>query len=125
MKLDSRKIFLLDGIGGLITSFMLFFVLRNFEEYFGMPGEVLIWLSALGLAYGIYSLSCYFFVRENLNKFLKLIAVANIIYCLITGVLIFVHYDSVTGLGVMYFVVEIFIILGLVRMEIILIKKND
>lgn len=118
MKLDSRKIFLLDGIGGLITSFMLFFILRNFEEYFGMPGNVLIWLSALGLVYGIYSLSCYFFVRKNLNKFLKIIAVANIIYCVITGLLIYVHYNSLTSLGVIYLVVEIFIILGLVRMEL-------
>ncbi|MBE2256213.1 MAG: hypothetical protein IAE65_08435 [Ignavibacteria bacterium] len=115
--MDSRKIFLLDGIGGLITSFMLFLVLRNFEEYFGMPGNVLIWLSALGLVYGIYSLSCYFFVRADLKIFLKVIAVANVIYCLITGLLIYVHYNSLTSLGVIYFVIEIFIILGLVRME--------
>lgn len=117
MKLDSRKIFLLDGVGGLITAFMLFFVLRNFEKYFGMPDIALVWLSALGLVYGIYSLSCYFFVRENLTKFLKVIAVANVVYCLITGLLIYVHYDSLTSLGIIYFIVEIFIILGLVRME--------
>jgi hypothetical protein len=42
--MKSKDLFLMDGIGALLTAFLLFFVLKTFNEFVGMPEHVLTFL---------------------------------------------------------------------------------
>lgn len=113
---EPTVIFLLDGIGALVTAVLLLFILTQFEPLFGMPQRVLYLLALIAFVYSIYSFSCYFVV-SNWYPYLKLIALANLIYCLLTLGFILFHYRRLTWLGGAYFVTELLIILRLAALE--------
>ena len=108
-----RRIFLIDGLGGLLTTLMLFAVLAQFEERFGMPIEV---VRTLGLIACLY-MFCYLFLNRNHRPYLKFIISANSAYCLLTLGLVCYFYNSLTILGILYFITEILLIMALVFVE--------
>ncbi len=110
-------LFLIDSIGAMLTTLLLFFVLRNFNGYFGMPKTALTYLSAIAACFCVYSAICFLFLKENWMPFIKIISVANLLYCLLTAGLLINYYKQLTGLGLTYFWVEIIIICGLVFIE--------
>ena len=122
---NPKRLFLIDGLGALITGFLLGVILTRFEEAFGMPRKVLIPLSILACVYVIYSVSCYFFVSKDWRPFLRVIAIANLIYCCITIVFVILFYQVLTILGLLYFFSEIIIIAGLVCIEVFTIAKSN
>ncbi len=124
LSLNSKNLFLIDGLGALLTAFLVGIVLRMFEDAFGMPSKFLTILSILACAFALYSMSCYFFVGKNWRTYLKIIAVANLMYCLLTAVLVMLLYQQITILGIIYFIGEILIILGLVYVELSVPAKN-
>jgi hypothetical protein len=113
-----KRLFLMDGLGALTTAGLLFFLLAEFEYIFGMPKEVLHALSFMAILFSAYSFSCLLMVKQKWKFFLSLIAIANIIYCLLTSGLILYHYPQLTGWGLMYFIGEIAIIITLAYAEI-------
>lgn len=113
----TRTIFLVDGLGAAMTTFYLFFVLRRFSDYFGMPPHILTYLSLIGLILCVYSLTCFFFLKDNWIPFLRLISIGNLLYCFLTAVLVFNYYSELTKLGLMYFMLEMAIILIIVHVE--------
>ena len=115
--LTIKKLFLIDGFGAVVTAFMLGFVLSSFETLFGMPQNILFILAGIACCFAIYSFSCYFFIKENGKPFLKVIAIANTLYCILTLVLVIYLNQTLTWLGVAYFVGEIIIVLALVSVE--------
>ncbi len=117
-----KRLFLIDGLGAFLTAFMLGVVLSNFESSFGMPLKTLDFLSFLAGIFCLYSFCCYFFVSGNWRPFLKAIAVANTLYCCITLGLVFYYYQNLTLLGIVYFLGEIGIVMGLVVVEFICCK---
>lgn len=113
-----KKIFLLDSVGALLTTILLYFVLRNFNDFFGLPKNVFEYLSLIAFIFFIYSISCYFFVKRNWKSFLKVICTANILYCILTlGIVIYYH-ESISVFGILYFLAEILVIIALVLLEI-------
>ncbi len=119
-----KNIFLLDGFGALLTTLLLFFVLRTFNDFFGLSKSILGYLAALALVFSIYSILCYFLVSDNWKSFLKIICIANIFYCVLTfGVVIF-NYQNISIPGIIYFLGEIIIIVGVVYLEITVIKRQ-
>ncbi len=112
-----KTLFLVDGIGALMTTFYLFFVLRPFNAYFGMPVSILTYLSLIGLVFSVYSLTCFFLLAGNPSPFLKLIRSGNLFYCAVTSVLVFYHFGNLTTWGLLYFTLEIAIILLIVYIE--------
>lgn len=108
-----RLLFLLDGLGAAATTIALLFVLRPFEQYIGMPIEILTKLSVLGFVFCVYSIGCYFFLKRNWSPFLSIIACCNLLYCVATITLLYLNYSSLTRLGMSYFLVEI-VIIGLI-----------
>jgi len=70
-----RRLFLIDGIGALVSAVMLGLVLTVWAPVFGMPRRVLIPLALVAAGFAIYSLTCS--VRTHDPKFLFAIAVAN------------------------------------------------
>ena len=113
-----RKLFLLDACGAALTAFFLFFVLRPFYGYFGMPTHVLAILAVIALGFLVFSGVCFLRLKKNWTPFLRAISFGNASYCVLTAVLMFVCFDRLTSLGVAYFTAEIALIVVLVYIEL-------
>ena len=59
-----QKLFLIDSLGAMLTAFFLFVVLKNFNEYFGMPQKILTYLSVIAAFFCIYSATCFFLLKK-------------------------------------------------------------
>lgn len=119
-----KTLFLVDGIGAFITAFSLFVIVRQLNAYFGMPKNELTYLSAIAICFCIYSAVCFLFLKGNLTPFIRLIAIANLIYCALTILLIIKYYPLLTIIGIAYFLIEIIIICGLCYIELSVAKRN-
>jgi len=124
LTLKSKTVFLIDSVGAALTAILLIAVLKPFHEIFGMPRETLTLLSIVASLLAIYSFSCFVFSDNNRQKLLRTIIVANIAYCILTAGLVIYFYNSLTILGLTYFVGEILIISVLVYIELKIVKAN-
>jgi len=113
-----KNLFLLDGIGALVSAFLLGIVLVKLETYFGIPKKALYLLAALPCFFMVYDFYCYFRINKNLGKFLKGIAIVNLLYCYLSIGLAFYHQDELTYLGWIYIIVEIMIVVVLAVYEL-------
>jgi len=111
-------LFLVDSLGAAATTFFLFVVLRNYQDYFGMPKYILTNLSIVVLIFCVYSAPCYFLLKGNWTPYIRAISIANLIYCAFTLMLLYFHFSELTNLGVAYFFIEIGIIITLVYVEL-------
>lgn len=116
--INPRKLFLIDSLGALLSAVMLGFVLVRFESFIGMPQKELYALSFIACIFFIYSLTCFLSKSGNWKPYMKLIAIANLIYCCLTIGLIFYLYQQLTALGLAYFVGELIIITILALFEL-------
>ncbi|MDF1697357.1 MAG: hypothetical protein P1U56_16050 [Saprospiraceae bacterium] len=113
-----NRIFLVDGIGALISSLFYISILAPFESDFGIPIDKVYVLTLLALGYAMYSLICYFKPRKKWQVFLKIIAIANILHCLFAVGLLFYYREQVTHWGIAYFVLESLVVLPLAFLEL-------
>ena len=118
MVFNPKQLFLIDGIGALLSAFFLGVVLVRFEAFIGLPGQILRILALLPCLFAIYSFSCYFFRKGNWSILLSIIAIANLLYCVLTLGILIMYAESLTKLGWLYFLVEIVIIVILVTFEL-------
>lgn len=102
----SKRIFLTDAAGAFLTAFLLMAVLTPLEQYFGMPRKWLYPLSGIATGFAVYSLCCYYFSGQKWSTLLKLIAVANLLYCCLTLTILFLYSSLITILGWAYFILE-------------------
>jgi hypothetical protein len=119
-----KKLFLLDGFGALLSAFLLGIVLVKLETYFGIPKQSLYFLAALPVLFALYDFYCYFKIEENLGKFLKGIAIVNILYCCLSIAFAFHHYQSITYLGWAYIIGEIIIVVAIAIVELRAVKLS-
>ncbi|MEP1033040.1 hypothetical protein [Ekhidna sp.] len=124
-KLSAKRLFLIDGIGATASAIFLGIILVRFNEWIGMPVNVLYILAALAVVFGCYSLSCHFLSILNWRSWLRLIAIVNLLYCLTTLILLIWYIDLLTPLGISYFTLEIAIIIILVSLEFKCIANAD
>jgi hypothetical protein len=117
MKIRKENIFIIDGLGAVLSTLCLVLLIR-FEEFFGMPKSNLYVFVAIGSLFSIYSISCYLLNLSNWRKYLQLIAVLNIAYCLLTVFSIFRNLNNLTKYGCIYFVAELLVIITLVVYEL-------
>ena len=118
-----KKLFLLDGVGALLTAIFLAIHLNFLNEYIGMPENVLKSLAIVALIFCVYSFSCYFMPIKNRRPYLLAIALANLVYCMATLAAVVSNYESLTVLGISYFVLEVLIVCALVRIELKAARK--
>ena len=111
------RLFLLDSLGAMLTAIMLAAVLPVFEPTFGMPRQVLYILALIACVFFTVSFSCYLSTPQAWRFYMKIIAVANLLYCCLTAGLIVVYYQQLTVLGLAYFVLEITVIAVLAAVE--------
>lgn len=123
INLSAKNWLLLDGFGAVVTAIMCQIVARN-ESFFGMPKDVLFVLSGVALCFSAFSFSCYFFVKKDYIKYLNIILIANITYCLATLILVGIHIEKLTRFGIFYFAGEIILVMALVYAESIKVKNK-
>jgi len=114
---NPKKLFLIDSFGAVLTAFFLGVILVRFEDSFGMPRTVLYFLSIVPCIYAIYSICCCFLLVSNWGPYLKGIAIANLVYCCLTIVLVIYFYQKLTILGLIYFLLELIVMSGLIIIE--------
>lgn len=114
--INPQLIFLIDAIGALVTAILLIGI-AQLEQYFGMPSIVLYILSGIAFCLFIYSISCHRFIKSNWKPYLGIIIICNIIYSILSIGLIYKHYEKLTELGMIYFILELIIIGVIVIVE--------
>ncbi len=112
-----KSLFLLDGLGAGLTTFSLFLILRFYSGYFGMPANILTCLFIIGLVYCAYSMACYFLLKGRWPAYLRIIGVGNFAYCMLTITFLYSYYNSLTRIGLAYFMAEVLIIMVLAAVE--------
>lgn len=121
----TENIFLIDGLGALLTCILLGF-LSFMESFIGFPKEYLFYLIPIALCLSFYSLTSHFLKPKNAKKYLSILAFFNFIYCCITLFFIFQSRNIITIFGVLYFTSEMIIILLLVIYELgIVFHRNQ
>lgn len=117
-QLPARTLFLIDGFGAIPSAFMLGFVLVKHQQLIGMPVEVLRILASVACVFAMYSFTGRFILKGRVEAFLKWIAIANLIYCLITAALILLFFTEITSLGIIYFSIELIVVILLALLEL-------
>ena len=115
--MDERTIFVLDGIGAMVSVLLLGVVLPHLHGWIGMPIQVLRWLTLWPVCCLLYDVYCYGFADLKEPRWLRGIMFANAAYCPFTMLLVVLHFSELTTLGVLYFLLEVPVILGLVYYE--------
>jgi len=123
-QISPKKMFLLDGIGASFTAITLALILPMFQDQIGIPTETLITMGIVGFFYGIYSFSCFYFVRANYSIWLKGIILANLLYCVASAGVVTYYIEQLKLLGFLYFSFEISVILAVVVLEIVVLQKQ-
>jgi hypothetical protein len=115
---NQKKLFLIDSLGALLSAFLLGVILVRFESSFGMPRNVLYFLSITACTMSIYSFMNYLLIKKNRKYYLKIIACTNLFYCCLTLGLTLYFNKELTTLGLIYFLSELVVIITLVIVEL-------
>lgn len=115
---NPRTLFLIDGMGAILSATILGIVLPQFEYLIGMPITVLHYLAIAACIMAIYSLTCYVFNPIHWRIYLTIIAVMNLTYCALSLGLVLFYYPQLTQLGLAYFIIEKFVVVPLALIEI-------
>ena len=113
-----KKLFLIDGLCALVSTILYLTLLVNLESTFGIPKTPLYLFAMLATGYNIYSFTCYGLALENWRPYLQVIGIANLLHSLLTLAMLFYYQESLTLLGVFYFVGEVLIVSSLAIIEI-------
>lgn len=117
MTMNPKTFFIIDGLGALLSAFLLGVVLVQFKDLIGMPKETLYFLAFLPCLFALYDLVCYLKVKKNELLFLRGIAFANIFYCCLSLGFVIYDYAQLTNLGLAYFILELIIVLVLASIQ--------
>jgi hypothetical protein len=116
-KKHPRRIFIVDGIGAIVSAICLGLILPFFQDSFGMPPGILYLLALVAVVFAVYSFTCYKFISGNRRPFLKLIILANVLYCGLTIVMMLYFFKQLTTWDLIYFILESVVIIVLINLE--------
>ena len=117
MTVNEKTIFLIDGIGAVVSVLLLGVVLPALRDLIGMPVDILYLMCVVPLVYLVYDACCFWLVNHRDPKWLRAIILANLAYCVVTAILVVGHFGDLTIWGVAYFLAELVVILSLVVYE--------
>lgn len=116
--MNPEKLFLVDGLGAILSAFLLGVVLVEFKGVFGIPESTLYFLAFWPCLFAIYDFYCYRKKNSNTAAFLRGIAYLNISYCFLSAGLAIYHYQKITCFGWIYILIEIMIVMYLSMLEL-------
>ncbi|TGM66091.1 hypothetical protein EHQ94_12475 [Leptospira meyeri] len=117
LKNNPKYIFLIDGLGAILSGVLLSLVLPLFIDSLGMSKQSLFILAILPFVYAVYSLLCCFLNPFQWKFYLRVIAIANLLYCLITMVYLVLNIKQTTVICEIYFVLEMIVVVSLATFE--------
>ena len=120
---DPKNLFIVDGLGALLSSFLLGVALVKFQEYFGIPVPTLYFLAVLPLFFVLYDFYSYIKPATHSGRLLRILSYVNVSYCVLSLGLAFYHFKVVTLLGWVYILVEIAIVLFIAIIEFKVSKR--
>ncbi|WP_408024430.1 hypothetical protein [Tenacibaculum sediminilitoris] len=121
--LNPKKLFLIDGLGAVLSAFLLGVILVNFESVIGIPPSTLYSLAIFPIIFTFYDFYCYQKAYNSLKPFLKGIAILNLLYCCFSIGLVFYHFKTITSVGWIYILIEVLIIITLSIIELTVAKR--
>lgn len=113
-----RTLFLVDGVGALVTALLVGVVLPTLGEHIGTPRPVLRALALTAAVFAGYSLTCAATRPTRWPSYLRGIALANAGYCAVTAALLVRFSATLQALDWLYFVGEIVVVSALVTLEL-------
>jgi hypothetical protein len=117
LKKHPKKLFLIDGLGAMLSAFLLAMVLAPMEQLVGIPRTTLDRLALVPCLFVLYDLYCYYFTTNKPGAYLKGIAAFNTAYCCLSLILVINHFRLVTFFGWSYLLLEIAVIMMLASVE--------
>ena len=118
-----RKLFLIDGLGAMLSAFMLGVVLVKLERAFGIPSSTLYFLAIFPVLFAIFDFYCYQKKHSKSGQFLRILGILNLMYCCLSIGFAFYHINTITVLGWIYMLIEILIIVVLSVFELRVAKR--
>lgn len=113
-----RTLFLVDGVGALVTALLVGVVLPTLGEHIGTPRPVLRALAMTAAVLAAYSLTCAATRPKRWPGYLRGIALANAAYCVVTAAFLIRFSATLHALDWLYFVGEIVVVCALVTFEL-------
>lgn len=117
LKRNPNQVFLIDGTGALITAISLLFLLPNLPELFQMPPHILRILGQAAVVLALYSWSHFFLKHSRTKLRIRIIALCNLIYCLVSIIFLYSYRQEISILDTLYFLFEIAIVMLLAAIE--------
>lgn len=118
LEANPKRLFIVDGIGAIVSAIMLGIVLVRLESYIGIPSTTLYILAIIPIFFLFYDFISYRSEDAYIGRRLQGIAIMNLLYCFLSIGFTYYHRESITSLGLVYVVIEILIILYIVVLEL-------
>jgi hypothetical protein len=115
--LKPKNMLLVDAIGALVSAVSLGVLLPYFQSFIGLPLHLLYVLAFIAVIFLIISLSSFFCGNCEYHKRLKMMAKFNLLYILLTWLLIILYFAEISNYGLLYFAAETIVVLVLVKFE--------
>ncbi len=115
-KQHPKQLFLIDGVGALVSAIMWGVVFVQFETITGFPANTCYFLAVFPVFFMVFDFASYLWAKK-LNLNLRYIAMQNAGYVLISLLAMVKHAETITLFGFGYLFMEIVIVLFLVRVE--------
>jgi hypothetical protein len=115
---NPKRLFIIDGLGAIVSAFFLGIVLVKLDKFFGIPTSALYFLAALPCLFAIYDFFSYIKSGNNIGLFLKGIAITNLLYCCLSIGLAIYHIDVITYLAWLYIIIEVMIVSTIAFIEL-------
>lgn len=120
---NPRKLFIVDGLGAVVTAFSLSVILVRFEHIFGIPPYMLYILAIFPVVYGLFDIYSFRSNESKWPKYLRVVAILNLSYCFISLAMAFYHAQSIRVWGWLYLINEIIVIVVLSIFELSVAQK--
>lgn len=114
---DAKDLFILDGLGAFLSLCMHLLILAYFQEAIGLPINALLVFSIFPIIYLLFDWFAYKANPSFDQRNLLIIALSNLMYCVIVAVVLITYKDLISVLGGSYFLIEIILILVIASME--------
>lgn len=112
-----RRLLLIDCVGAIVSAILLGVVLVRWADLVGMPVGSLYFLAVFPVLFAVYDMVCLLKVKGSFATCLKVIALLNFSYCVISISILCLHWKQLTWIGRCYFVVELVIVVVLGRVQ--------
>ena len=113
-----KRLFLIDGIGAIVSAFLLGVVLMRFNAVIGLSKCILNFLALIPCCFAIYSTLCHLLIKEHWKPYLMCIAIFNILYCCLTLCVMIYYSGQLKAMAWLYFIGEIIIVITLAIIEL-------